>query len=343
MSLTIGQLAKLTGLTVRALHHYDAIGLLTPSQRSDAGYRLYTQHDVARLFRIQALQSLGLTLTEVGAALDRDGAQLTELIDQQLAAVNEQLEHTLALRLRLTQLNDLLRKGDEPATGDWIAAVELITQYSKYCSPEELKRLIAHRNDSDAAWRDLIDDWRYALENRLAPTSTVAQSLLTRWSEQFLSRVGGDMTLAAKMKAAYAHDSAIRHRMEAQTGITPSMLEYLGEAMLHAHRLAWAKHLHAHEVERLQLQGDWQKKLMSTLAALAQSANSESDRTSWDAAFKQWRELLDYVSDNDVALRAKVQAALLSDIKLARLWLMPDIVRNALRTKDAARSTDRLQ
>ena len=59
MAFTVGQLAKLTGLIVRALHHYDAIGLLMPSHRSNAGYRQNTQDDVAKLFRIQALQRSG--------------------------------------------------------------------------------------------------------------------------------------------------------------------------------------------------------------------------------------------------------------------------------------------
>jgi hypothetical protein len=49
MALKIGELARRTGLTVRTLHHYDAIGLLKPSARSDAGYRLYGRNDVARL------------------------------------------------------------------------------------------------------------------------------------------------------------------------------------------------------------------------------------------------------------------------------------------------------
>jgi DNA-binding transcriptional MerR regulator len=49
MALKIGELARRTGLTVRTLHHYDAIGLLKPSARSDAGYRLYDRNDVARL------------------------------------------------------------------------------------------------------------------------------------------------------------------------------------------------------------------------------------------------------------------------------------------------------
>jgi len=78
MSFTVGQLAKLTGLTVRALHHYHAIGLLEPSQRSDGGYRLYSQADIVRLFRIQALQRLNLSLDEIAAVLAKDGAPLPE-------------------------------------------------------------------------------------------------------------------------------------------------------------------------------------------------------------------------------------------------------------------------
>lgn len=64
MLLKIGELAKLIGLTARALHHYDAIGLVTPSARS--GYRLYNRQGIARLHRIQALRGLGLSLAEIG-------------------------------------------------------------------------------------------------------------------------------------------------------------------------------------------------------------------------------------------------------------------------------------
>lgn len=51
MRLKVGELAKRSGLTVRTLHHYHAIGLLTPSARADNGYRLYDRHDIARLPR----------------------------------------------------------------------------------------------------------------------------------------------------------------------------------------------------------------------------------------------------------------------------------------------------
>ena len=55
----VGELARRTGLSVRALHHYDAIGLLEPSLRTEAGHRLYAGEDVSRLQQIQSLQNRG--------------------------------------------------------------------------------------------------------------------------------------------------------------------------------------------------------------------------------------------------------------------------------------------
>lgn len=53
MLLSVGELAKRSGLTIRTLHHYDSIGLLVPSSRSDAGYRLYDRPNIERLHRIR--------------------------------------------------------------------------------------------------------------------------------------------------------------------------------------------------------------------------------------------------------------------------------------------------
>jgi DNA-binding transcriptional MerR regulator len=80
MMLKIGELGKHTGLTVRALHHYDAIGLLKPSARSDAGYRLYNRHDIARLHQIQALRKFGLSLADIGVYLARPDQPLATVV-----------------------------------------------------------------------------------------------------------------------------------------------------------------------------------------------------------------------------------------------------------------------
>ncbi len=78
--LKVGELAKRTGLTVRTLHHYDEIGLLKPSLRTEAGHRLYDADDVARLQKIVLLRQLGFSLEEVQACLDRPGFSPLEVL-----------------------------------------------------------------------------------------------------------------------------------------------------------------------------------------------------------------------------------------------------------------------
>jgi DNA-binding transcriptional MerR regulator len=70
MAFTVGELAKLTGITVRTLHHYDQIGLVQPSDRSDAGYRLYGQADVLRLQQVLLYRELGLPLDQIAGVLE---------------------------------------------------------------------------------------------------------------------------------------------------------------------------------------------------------------------------------------------------------------------------------
>ena len=81
----IGALARSTGLTVRALHHYDHIGLLTPSGRTDAGHRVYSAGDVARLYRISLLRRLGFPLGQIAAVLDDPQWQLPAAVQRHLA------------------------------------------------------------------------------------------------------------------------------------------------------------------------------------------------------------------------------------------------------------------
>jgi DNA-binding transcriptional MerR regulator len=70
MAYTVGQVADLAGVTVRTLHHYDEIGLLTPSDRTSAGYRRYDEADLDRLQQILLYRELGFALEEIAAILD---------------------------------------------------------------------------------------------------------------------------------------------------------------------------------------------------------------------------------------------------------------------------------
>ena len=120
MLLKVGELAKQTGLTVRALHHYDDIGLLQPSARSDAGYRLYTRKDITRLHQIQALRGLGMSLAEIYTVLEDPNLALLPIIDRQIQAIDQRLAEQKKLRNQLGQLKSQLINGEELDLEDWL-------------------------------------------------------------------------------------------------------------------------------------------------------------------------------------------------------------------------------
>ncbi len=88
--LTVGQVAETLGVTVRTLHHYDEIGLVVPSARSSAGYRLYTEEDRCRLQHVVVYRRLGFPLEEIGELL-AEGADVVAHLRRQREAVTDRL------------------------------------------------------------------------------------------------------------------------------------------------------------------------------------------------------------------------------------------------------------
>ena len=123
----VGQLARATGLTVRALHHYDELGLLVPSERTTAGHRLYVEGHVRRLYRIVALRELGLRLDAIRLVLDREQPALAEIVRRQLERVEGELERQERLRDRLARMLETLERSLEPSVDELIDAMEAMT------------------------------------------------------------------------------------------------------------------------------------------------------------------------------------------------------------------------
>src|SRR5436305_4885512 len=94
---TVGELAELAGVTVRALHHYDELGLLRPSGRSESGYRLYSYGDLARLQEILIWRELGFSLSEVRSLLDDPAYDRLSALERQRELVGRELERLGAL------------------------------------------------------------------------------------------------------------------------------------------------------------------------------------------------------------------------------------------------------
>jgi DNA-binding transcriptional MerR regulator len=115
----IGEVATATGLTVRALHHYDQIGLVVPSARTSGGHRLYTDPDLAVLYQVTALRQLGVPLDQI-AVLLAGRTDVRQVIDEQLAQVDRQIR--LGARLR----EQLLAAREAGAGGDGARFAEII-------------------------------------------------------------------------------------------------------------------------------------------------------------------------------------------------------------------------
>ncbi|MGH3795140.1 MAG: MerR family transcriptional regulator [Pseudonocardiaceae bacterium] len=114
----VGQLARLTGLTVRTLHHYDALGLLRPSARTPSGHRLYDEDDVRRLYRVVAMRELGLTLDMIGHLLTGE-PDLADLLRDHLAHVDRHAENSALLQRDVggpsPELIDYIRRANAAA------------------------------------------------------------------------------------------------------------------------------------------------------------------------------------------------------------------------------------
>ncbi|MGP3952097.1 MerR family transcriptional regulator [Streptomyces sp. 7N604] len=92
MSYSVGQVAGFAGVTVRTLHHYDEIGLLSPSARSHAGHRRYDDADLDRLQQILFYRELGFPLEEVAALLDDPDADPQEHLRRQYDVLTVRIE-----------------------------------------------------------------------------------------------------------------------------------------------------------------------------------------------------------------------------------------------------------
>ncbi|MGN2247903.1 MerR family transcriptional regulator [Frateuria sp. GZRR35] len=245
MPLTVGELARRCGLTVRTLHHYDAIGLLKPSLRSDAGYRLYDRANVERLHRIQALRQLGLSLADIGTVLSGPEQPLAEVIDRQIAQLDQELAQATRLRGRLVALRGQLAAGQSPDLADWLDTLELMTMYEKYFSPEELKQLPMHHDrDAQAEWQALVAAVQAAVDRGARPEDHDAQLLALRWMQTLQRDTAGNPDFLLRLNAMHESEPG----MVALSGITPALKQFVEQAIVEARLAIYARYLEPQEL-----------------------------------------------------------------------------------------------
>ncbi|OUC79030.1 HEAT repeat domain-containing protein [Gordonia lacunae] len=118
--MLIGEVARHTGLSSRMLRHYDTLGLVRPTGRTSGGYREYSEADLERLMHVESLRSLGLSLREVGRALDEPGFAPDTLMDRLVEDTKARMAADAQLLARLQDV-----RGAGPS--EWSAVLGVVS------------------------------------------------------------------------------------------------------------------------------------------------------------------------------------------------------------------------
>ncbi len=311
MLLKIGELASRCGLTVRTLHHYDSIGLLKSSARSDSGYRLYSRDDIARLHQIQALKKLGLSLSDIGTVLANQGSSLVSIVEKQLEFLKRQIEQGKALYDRLSELQAKLMHGEEPGFADWLTTLEMMTMYDKYFSTDELNNLPlldVGENSTAPEWNELIKSVRKLMVAGVPAESIEAQALSKRWMTMLVRDTNGDPRLVVRLNAMHYGEPAI----QTNTGVTEEVVDYVQHAFAESKLAIYEKYLEPSEFEFMRenygkRSREWPP-LIAEIRQHMEDGTAENDPHILRLA-QRWLELFRSYAGDNPQTQAKIRAA----------------------------------
>jgi len=243
--LKVGDLARRAGLTVRALHHFDQIGLLRPSARSDSGYRLYNRDDIARLHAVQSLRALGVPLKQIGGLLKGDGSDLPDIVARQMRALDNEIAQAMALRQRLQLLAAMLSSGRQPEVDDWLGVIGLMNTYAQYFDGDEIRRIVDNWPRVSQAWPKVVAQLQAAQQQGLPPSDPQVQALAQQWMGLMHHWMDGDFDLMTRWGAVYVADPQAR----GAAGPKQDLVRYVQQAS--DQRMAlWQQHFTLQEMAR---------------------------------------------------------------------------------------------
>lgn len=236
------EFAKLAGVTARALHHYDRLGLLKPKQRSQSGYRLYSARDFGRLEQIVVLKFLGMPLKQIRGLLEAD-AELAQALQRQqvvLAEKRRHLDHAVAAIQNAQRCFDSRREPDWNLLKYVVQEIEMqnsVDWTKKYYSPEAQEKVEARKalwspelqERVAKEWNALFAEVEAALGEDSAGAK--AQELAARWKKLVGEFTGGDAQIQQGLNAMYADQSNWPATTKNAYGIKPEIMEFIAKAM----------------------------------------------------------------------------------------------------------------
>ncbi|MDJ1642189.1 MerR family transcriptional regulator [Streptomyces pakalii] len=179
--MLIGEVARRSGVSARMLRHYESLGLVRPSGRTGSGYREYSGEDVRRIFHVESLRAVGLSLREIGRALDDPGFTPADLVDDLIRRTRERIAAETELLVRLDRVH-----ATEPA--GWEDVLQVLAVLRALGSPSAGARQRAALAPVDEVPVEAL------VEAALDESDPVVAGAL-RWA---LARSGGSAALLAE-------------------------------------------------------------------------------------------------------------------------------------------------
>jgi MerR family transcriptional regulator, thiopeptide resistance regulator len=235
-AIKVGDLANQTGVSVRTLHYYDEIGLLSPSHRTETGYRLYAEGDIIRLQQIVSLRQVGFSLGEIRQCLEQNQFSPHQVVQLHLSHLKEQMALQQKLYAQLEAIAIHLQSPQAISIQEFIQLIEVTNMFGKYYTPEQQDYLKSRRQDLgeerirqvETEWQELIQQAQTAMENDRDPASESVQALARRWLALIQEFTGGDAGVEKSLNTMYRAEGA---EVASQGAGNSAVMEYMSRAI----------------------------------------------------------------------------------------------------------------
>ncbi|MGH3854860.1 MAG: MerR family transcriptional regulator [Pseudonocardiaceae bacterium] len=237
----VSELAHTAGLTVRALHYWDEIGLVSP-QRTPSGHRCYTSADVTRLYQVMALRQMGLRLDEIVALFDSNEVPDPQTtLRRHLDVVDAELRQRRELRDRLVRVLEALeREGTDTDVELLLKVIKKMTMFENQLTADQRawftqRREVIGEKKWQAAlaeWPQLIAQVRAEMDAGTDPRESTVQQLVARWDELAELFIGNEPAMKTAMGKAWRtmwaeHADQLR---QSSSVAPPQMWDYIQRA-----------------------------------------------------------------------------------------------------------------
>lgn len=231
----VGELSKLTGLTIRTLHHYDEIGLLHPSSRTSTGHRLYSKDDIVKLQQIMSLKELNFSLEEIREFFENPGYNPKEILEAQIQQLNEEIRLKEELKQHLQELWEVFHSSKKPNLEQFINSIELIKNQKEYFTQKQingLKKQYDKLNNFEVdkfteSWNELNSLLQTEMEKGTSVDNSNVIKLARRWKEGIDFFTGGDAEIIYSAERYYSDNP---HAAKG-SGMSGELYKYIKDAL----------------------------------------------------------------------------------------------------------------